>query len=147
MVRGLIWRRHHYRWRAANFDLCAIEQWGFSRVPHLLYTWHPFIMVRGPVTLSPIAERVAVKLSLPGFRLRSVAVGIRTPNLPLGGQRSNPLRRYMILYFVCKEIRWVFQHHMSHAIYTAASVWSIYRYNVISFFDTPLNLLYIFARF
>ena len=28
-----IWRRHHYRWKAANFDLCsalmAIEQWGF----------------------------------------------------------------------------------------------------------------------
>ena len=28
---SLIWRRHHYRWRAAKFDLCsalvAIEQW------------------------------------------------------------------------------------------------------------------------
>ena len=38
----LIWRRHHCRWRAANFDLCsalmAIEQWGFFSVPHLL--WH-----------------------------------------------------------------------------------------------------------
>ena len=33
---------------------------------------------------------------------------------------------------------------------TAVSVWSIYRYNVISFFDTPLNLtisfVYIFSR-
>ena len=37
---SLIWRRHHCRWRAANFDLCsalmAIEQWGFFNVPHPL---------------------------------------------------------------------------------------------------------------
>ena len=30
-------------------------------------TEHPFIMVRGPVTLTPIAERLAVELSLPVF--------------------------------------------------------------------------------
>ena len=39
---SLIWRRYHYMWRIANFDLCsaltAIEQWGFFSVPHLL--WH-----------------------------------------------------------------------------------------------------------
>ena len=39
---SLIWRRHHCRWRAANFDLCsalmAIEQWGFFSVSHIL--WH-----------------------------------------------------------------------------------------------------------
>ena len=39
---SLIWRRHHYLWRAANFNLCsaliAIEQWEFFSVPHLL--WH-----------------------------------------------------------------------------------------------------------
>ena len=33
-------RRHHYRWRVANFDLksrlTAIEQWGFFSVPYLL---------------------------------------------------------------------------------------------------------------
>ena len=38
----LIWRRHHNRWRTANFDQCsaimAIEQWGFFGVPQLL--WH-----------------------------------------------------------------------------------------------------------
>ena len=36
----LIWRHHHCRWRAANFDLCStlmtFEQWGFFNVPHLL---------------------------------------------------------------------------------------------------------------
>ena len=60
---SLIWRRHHCRWRAANFDLCsalmAIEQWGFFNVLHLLrqgptvYNSH----LRGPVTLTPVAEQ------------------------------------------------------------------------------------------
>ena len=37
---SLIWRHHHYQWRASNSDLCSalmgIEQWGFFSVPHLL---------------------------------------------------------------------------------------------------------------
>ena len=68
---SLIWRRHHCRWRAANFYICsalmAIEQWGLFSVPHLL--WHGASVynghLRGPVTLTPIAERLAVELSLP----------------------------------------------------------------------------------
>ena len=40
---SLIWRRHHYRWRAENFNLCsaliANEQWGFLNLPHLLWHW------------------------------------------------------------------------------------------------------------
>ena len=65
-----IWRCHHCQWKTANFDLCsalmAIEQWGFFSLPHLLwrqvsvYNGH----LRGPVTLTPIAERMAVELSL-----------------------------------------------------------------------------------
>ena len=39
---SLIWRRHHYRWRAAQFvislALMSNRQWGFFRVSHLL--WH-----------------------------------------------------------------------------------------------------------
>ena len=66
---SLIWRRHHFRWRAENFDLSsalmAIEQWGFFNVPHLI--WHGASVynshLRGPVTLSPITERLAVELS------------------------------------------------------------------------------------
>ena len=66
---SLIWRRHHYRWRAENFDLSsalmAIEQWGFFNVPPLI--WHGASVynshLRGPVTLSPITERLAVELS------------------------------------------------------------------------------------
>ena len=57
----------------ANFDLCsvlmAIEPWGFFSVPHLL--WHGASVydghLRGPVTLAPISERLAVQLSLPVF--------------------------------------------------------------------------------
>ena len=39
----ITWRRHHYRWRAANFNLCsslmAIEQWGLLSVQNVLYMW------------------------------------------------------------------------------------------------------------
>ena len=44
---SLIWRRHHYQWRAANFELClalmAIKQWGFFSVSFIM--GYPFIMV------------------------------------------------------------------------------------------------------
>ena len=66
---SLIWRHHHYRWRVSNLDLysalMAIEQWGFYSVAHLL--WHGSSIfnghLRGPVTISPVAERLAVELS------------------------------------------------------------------------------------
>ena len=68
---SLIWRRHHDRWRAANFGLCpalvAIEQWGFFSVPHLLWHWISVYNshLQETVTLTPIAERLTVELSLP----------------------------------------------------------------------------------
>ena len=51
-----VWRSHHYRWGAVNFDLCSalmtIEQWVFFSVPHLL--WHEPTLYNGnlrePVT-------------------------------------------------------------------------------------------------
>ena len=46
--------------------LMAIEHWGFFSVPHLkctVYNYH----LREPVILTPIAERLAVDLSLPVF--------------------------------------------------------------------------------
>ena len=68
---SLIWRCHHCRWRAANFALCsvlmAIEQWGSFNVTLLLrhgptvYNGH----LRGTVTLTPDAERLAVDPSQP----------------------------------------------------------------------------------
>ena len=60
---SFIWRRHHYRIRALNFDLysarMAIEQLEFFSAPHLL--WHGTSVcnghLRGPVTLTSVAER------------------------------------------------------------------------------------------
>ena len=59
------------RWRAANFDLCSAlmvtEQWGFFSVPYPL--WHGAFVynghLRGPATLTPFAERLAMELSPP----------------------------------------------------------------------------------
>ena len=65
---SLIWRRHLCRWRAVKFDLCselmAIEQFSLS---HLLWQGASVYngLLRGPVTLTPNAEHLAVDLSLP----------------------------------------------------------------------------------
>ena len=67
---SLIWR-----WRTANFDICSApmaidhEQWEFLSLPHLLWHGASFYngYLRGPVTLTPIAERLTVELSLPVF--------------------------------------------------------------------------------
>ena len=88
---SLIWRPHHYRWRASNFDLCsalmAIEQWGFLSVPHLL--WHGTFVydghLRGHVTLTHIAEHLAVELSLPIF---TTYVWFEHPTFRLQGQQN-----------------------------------------------------------
>ena len=71
---SLIWRRHYWRWRAANFDLCsalmAIKQWVFFSMPHLHvycdtrpgFSWsHPIWLV----TFTPFTKCLGVELSLP----------------------------------------------------------------------------------
>ena len=72
---SLIWRRHHCRWRATNFDQCsalmAIEQWGFFSVPHLL------IMV---IFEDPWHSQLLPSVYL-FLRLRSVTTGARTWSL------------------------------------------------------------------
>ena len=101
---SLIWRHHHCRWRAAYFDLCSalmvIEHWGFFNVPHPLrhgptaYYGH----LRGPVTRTHVAERLAVELSVPVLRLGSVATGDRTQISRMRGERSTSTspRRWFI---------------------------------------------------
>ena len=67
----LSWKRHHYQWKAAIFDICsalmATDQRGFFCMPHLL--WYRTSVCNGhlwgPVTLPNIAKRLAVELSLP----------------------------------------------------------------------------------
>ena len=86
---SLIWRRHHYWWRAANSY--ARHSWPLSSEGSLAChtycdTGHPFIMVISEDPWhTPIAERSAVELSILFLRLRSVAAGIRTPKLRLAG--------------------------------------------------------------
>ena len=60
---------HHFRWRAANL-IYARHSWSLNKyLPHLL--WHGASVYsdhhRGPVTLTPVAERLAVELSRPVF--------------------------------------------------------------------------------
>ena len=65
---SLIWRRHHYRCRTANFDLylalMAIEQGGFFSVSHLLCNrptlYNSHLWARGPAPLAHVAERLAI---------------------------------------------------------------------------------------
>ena len=85
---SLIWRRHHCRRRAANFDLCSalmtIEQWGFFSVPHLL--WHGASVYNGNLSKDPWHSHLLLIVWLWSchylfLRLRSVAAGIRTPQL------------------------------------------------------------------
>ena len=72
---SLIYKCHHCQWRVIaseglqilTYPLMAIEQWGFFSGRHLLwqgasvYNGH----LRGPVTHTPIAECLAVELTLP----------------------------------------------------------------------------------
>ena len=80
---SLIWRRHHYWWRTANFDLCMVMrlQWSSPRTRDThTYCW---AFSSGSVTIySYLFLRLIV----------SVAVGIRNPYLQLAGERSNRLR-------------------------------------------------------
>ena len=89
------------KWRVANYDLysalMAIEQWGFLSVPHLL--WHRASVcnghLRGSMTLTPIAEPLAMELSLPVFNdLSQSRLGFKHPTFCMQGERSYQLRHH-----------------------------------------------------
>ena len=92
---SLIWRRHHYRWRAACFDLCsalmAVEQWWFFSVPHIL--WHGTSiyngLLRGTMTLTRFL-----------FDVDMSRLGFKHQNFHFRGERCNPLRhrRCMLIW-------------------------------------------------
>ena len=79
---SLIWRRHHYRWRVRNSDLCsalmAINQWVFFNVPHLL--WHRPTLdngyPRGPVTYCRAFRSCAISNYFKDLQCRSVSTWI-----------------------------------------------------------------------
>ena len=70
----------------------GLEQWGFFSVPHLF--WHGTfvynVRLRGPVTLTLIAERLAAELSLPVFTTSSVRLGFEHPTFRMRGEHYEP---------------------------------------------------------
>ena len=101
------WRPHHYRCSS----LIAIEQWGFFSVPHLL--WHGTSVYNGhlggPVTLTPIAKRLVVELSLPVFTTKAnVYISLVTYNFLAMKQVMTTLKLRMLTLnsiFVLLKIR------------------------------------------
>ena len=106
----LIRRRHYYRWRAANFDLCsalvAIEQWGFfTALPYLL--WHgawSCPRTRDTHTYWRAFSSGAVTTCFNNLGLSRL--GLKHPTFCLRGQRSNHHRHHsgnidlkLFLYF------------------------------------------------
>ena len=103
-----IWRRHHYRWRAAQFDLCAalmtIEQLEFCGLPHLL--WHGATVhnghLRGPLTITPITERMTLELSLPIFTTKVCRDSDSNTQPSACGADANPLRHRRDFNWFCR---------------------------------------------
>ena len=101
---SLLWRRHHCPWRAVNFDLCsalmAIEQWGLFNLPQLLChgPTHYNGYLRGPVTHTPVVQRLQVELSLPVFTTQVCRDRGSNPDFPHA-------RRTLYLYTTAAEKR------------------------------------------
>ena len=80
--------------KVSKFWLMAIDHLGFFIVAYLL--WHGAFVynghLRGPLTLTPIAERLAVELSLPVYDLGLSRLRFEHSTFRLRGQRCNLLR-------------------------------------------------------
>ena len=140
---SLIWRRHHCRWRAA--DLCsalmAIEGWGFFNVPHpvrhgpTVYNGH----LRGLVTLTPIAERLAVELSLPVFTTWVCLDRGSNPDIP---HARRTLYLYATAAVVMNQTNWVYSNDEQERVYqnckcyggSCANAWPYKSYSVNALF-------------
>ena len=106
---SLIWRRHHFRWRAANFDLCsvfmAIEQWGFLTCHTYCDTGLPFIISEDAWHSHLLPSVWQCSYHYLFLRVRSVAIGDRTPIFRMRGQRSTstPPRRFSVMRKLCRQ--------------------------------------------
>ena len=92
---SLIWRLQYYRLRAAKFELCSAlmvnKQGGFLQLATPIGTRGIPINghLRGPMTRTPIAERLAVDMSEPGFfYLGLLRMRFEHPTFRLRGKRS-----------------------------------------------------------
>ena len=93
-------RRHHYKWKAANFEQCsapmASQQWGFFSVLHLL--WHRTSVYDGPLrgprdtNLLPSVKQWSCHYLF--LRLRSVRLGFEDPTFRMRGECFNRLRNH-----------------------------------------------------
>ena len=94
--------------KATKFDqysaLMAINHWGFFNVPHL---WHgPTVYNshrQGPVTLTPVAEYLAVELSLPVLRWYGTYCNIYKDERILKSNYDHHFKNFKI-YYICPKI-------------------------------------------
>ena len=91
---SLIWRCHHCRWRAVNFDLCsalmAIEQWGFFSVPDRLWHGASILMV---ISEDPYCWAFSSRAITTCFYDLALSwLGFERPTFRLQDERSSPLR-------------------------------------------------------
>ena len=95
---NFIWRRHHYRWRAANFYLCsalmAIEKWMFFSVLHLLWHGASFLIVISEDPWHSHLLRLTMELPLPVFTTYIITM-IRIKNIDY--VYKDTVRKTMIL--------------------------------------------------
>ena len=93
---SLIWIRHHYRWKAANFELCsaliAIRSKGSLARHTYCDTGHLFIMVIFEEPWHSHLLPSALQWSCRYLFSRPVATGTRTP-FSLQDERSKRLRQ------------------------------------------------------
>ena len=91
----LTWRHHHYRWRAANFDLCSwpLSSEGSFACHTYCDTGHPFIMIIS----EDLCHWHAMPINSGGVTtclndLGLSRLGFKHPTFRLRGERSNLLR-------------------------------------------------------
>ena len=107
--------------KGCKFDLCStlmsIEQWGFLNVPHPLrngptvYNGH----LRGPVILTPNAERLTVELSLPVFTIEPRSPACKTDAIPL-------CHRGGLLKYISIQLAKILMKWPSESLYSLPSI-------------------------
>ena len=84
----------------SGFLAVAIERRGFFSVPLLLWHWASVYILREPVTLIPIAERLQWSCHYVYLQLRSVTAEIEHPTFRLRAQHFNPLLHRSFTYYI-----------------------------------------------
>ena len=139
---SLISRSHHYRWRAANFFL-SWHSLPMSNEGSL--TCHSYCDTGHPVKMVISEDLRHLLLSPSFFRPRSVAVGIRTPNLPLEGRKLLPTAPPPLLWQDKNSQICVLSNHKTHTKelfnYTSKVVWCLQPH----FSQKKLTLPFIFC--